>query len=155
MGGLARFAMLDFQRTVINQQAPYCCTSLNQNSVYHSLEAKLWASRQYCSAVCFSDLAQHKEMAEIQRVAMQVIDAAMVFKLDEDGMPLEASLGIKLRHPNIVLLIDYATHVSTVAFHPRTTRCFLLQSPGSSRSFATLFYNPWRDDRQRSLAVHC
>ena len=59
---------------------------------------------------------------------MQVIDAAMVFKIDENGMPLEASLGIKLRHPNIVLLIDYATHVSTVAFHPRSTRCHLLQS---------------------------
>ena len=47
----------------------------------------------------------------------QVIEAAMIFKVDEEGMPLEASLGINLRHPNIVLLLDYATHFALVILH--------------------------------------
>ena len=45
---------------------------------------------------------------------LQIIEAEMVFKVDSEGLPLEASIAYDLRHPNCLLMLGYETHVKTV-----------------------------------------
>lgn len=52
-------------------------------------------------------------------LVLQIIEAEMVFKVDSEGLPLEASLAFNLRHPNIVLLLDYDTHFKVLLISPR------------------------------------
>ena len=45
----------------------------------------------------------------------QIIEAESILKADADGHPLEASLTKGLRHPNIVQMLGFTTHVRPVS----------------------------------------